>query len=128
MSQPPGPTQVSPPSPPASHDVVGLVLGLVACGGAGAFLGGWTTLIFFAAGICALWVLGLVFVSAERGPQQFAPVAAGIGAVSCVVGLILTLVTSDGALLDRVMPLAGGTIAFVAFVALLVKTRSWFRA
>jgi hypothetical protein len=120
MPNPPGPPQ------PPRHDVVGLVLGFLSCAAA-TFLGGWTVIVALVGSICALILVGLVFVSAERGPQRAAPVAAGIGAAACLVGLLLTVVHGVAGFGD-VVTLVGGTVALVAFVALLVRTRSWFRA
>ena len=84
-------------------------------------------MVLIVAIVCAVSVLGLVFVSAERGPQRAAPIAAGIGAAACLVGLLLTVVHGVAGF-GYVYALVGGTVALVAFVALLVRTRSWFRA
>lgn len=120
MPNPPGPPQ------PPRHDVVGLVLGFLSCAAA-TFLGGWTVIVALVGSICALILIGLVFLSAERGPQRAAPIAAGIGAAACLVGLLLTVIHGVAGF-GYVYALVGGTVALVAFVALLVRTRSWFRA
>jgi hypothetical protein len=100
---------------------------MVASAGTGTFIGGWMTMVFIVAGVCAVSTVVLVFLSAQAGPQRLAPVAAAVGAAVCGVGVGLA-VAAGGSVLDHIMPLVGGTVALFAFVALLVRTRSWFRA
>jgi hypothetical protein len=84
-------------------------------------------MVLIVASVCAVSTVMLVFLSAQAGPQRAAPIAAGIGAAACLVGLLLTVVHGVAGFGD-VFTLVGGTVALVAFVALLVRTRSWFRA
>ena len=84
-------------------------------------------MVLIVASVCAVSTVMLVFLSAQAGPQRLAPVAAAVGAAVCGVGVALT-VAAGGSVLDHIMPLVGSTVALAAFVALLVRTRSWFRA
>jgi hypothetical protein len=111
---------------PRPHDVLGLVLGFLSLA-AGTFFSGWTVIIALVGDACGIALVGLVFLSAERGPQRAAPIAAGIGAAACVIGLVLTLIHGQGGFGD-VLTMVGGAIALIAFVSLLVRTRSWLRA
>ncbi len=116
----PGPSR--PPRPAGKTDVVGIVLGMLSCAGSGSFIGGSTTPFMIVGAICALTVLGLVFVAGRDGrPMAPAPVAAGIGLVIAVSALVLGI--RDGSWFTTV----GAAVTAVAFAALTVRTWSWLR-